>query len=230
MSTLYLKWLVAPTTLVGITNQIVRESRRSDRFMPQMNAAVITSFGDQPPHYQTVRSLPQNRETRMPTASSRCTGRRPASHGCAPARAAPTTPVPGRLPMIPGVDGVGRRDGRPAGLLRWPTTTCPRHDGPVRGRRSTVAVASSCLTTIDVAAVAATMNPAMSVLGGAASAGSRSNPVRACSCSVPPATPGRWPCGWPGASGPGRIVGAGRDPHSGWPMLTGGRRRRGGAA
>ena len=66
----------------------------------------------------------------------------------------------GELPLIPGVDGVGRDRRRRAALLRP-----RRHDARVDGgadRRSTAAAASCCRADSDAATIAAAMNPAMS--------------------------------------------------------------------
>jgi hypothetical protein len=93
----------------------------------------------------------------------------------------------GELPLVPGVDGVGRG---PDGLLRYfilPDTTL--------GAMAEQTVIDTCRSIVlpsgsDPVAVATAMNPAMSSW---IALRQRSRPGKASSSSVPPATRARWP-------------------------------------
>lgn len=122
--------------------------------MANMNAAVVTSF-DQPPHYQQF-------EVPQPTAGEEllvdvlAVGLHPrVRSGAAGAHYTST----GSLPMIPGIDGVGRR---PDGKLIYFVA-----DDAVLGTLAEKALADQRRSIelpddADATAVAATLNPAMS--------------------------------------------------------------------
>ena len=75
--------------------------------MEQMNAAVVTSF-DEPPHYRSFE-VPPARDGEI-TVDVVAVGLHPRTRSGAAGRHYTST---GRLPMIPGIDGVGRRaDGK----------------------------------------------------------------------------------------------------------------------
>jgi NADPH:quinone reductase-like Zn-dependent oxidoreductase len=122
--------------------------------MTNMNAAVVTSF-DQPPHYQRF-------EVPQPTAGEEllvdvvAVGLHPRVRSGAAGVHYTST---GSLPMIPGIDGVGRR---PDGKLIYFVA-----DDAVLGTMAEKALADERRSIelpddVDAAAVAATLNPAMS--------------------------------------------------------------------
>jgi NADPH:quinone reductase-like Zn-dependent oxidoreductase len=122
--------------------------------MATMNAAVVTSFGE-PPHYQQFE-LPQPTGAEEILVDVLAAGLHPrVRSGAAGAHYTST----GTLPMIPGIDGVGRRpDGR---LIYFATAN------DVIGTMAEKAVvdvrrAIELPDDADVAKVAAAMNPAMS--------------------------------------------------------------------
>jgi NADPH:quinone reductase-like Zn-dependent oxidoreductase len=121
--------------------------------MTNVNAAVVTSF-DQPPHYQQFE-LPQ------PTASEQlvdvlAVGVHPRVRtGAAGAHYTST----GRLPMIPGIDGVGRRpDGTRIYFVADDDVLGTMADKALVDPRRSIELPDD----VDAATVAATMNPAMS--------------------------------------------------------------------
>jgi NADPH:quinone reductase-like Zn-dependent oxidoreductase len=171
--------------------------------MTRMNAAVVTSFSE-PPHYQQF-DVPQPRTSDEVLVDVLAVGLHPrVRSGAAGAHYTST----GTLPMIPGVDGVGRRpDGR---LIYFAA------DDDVSGTLADKAIADSRRAIVlpdgaDVAKVAAAMNPAMSswvalrrrvpiqpgqsvlVLGATGNAGTMAVQIAK-------------------RLGAGRVVGAGRDP------------------
>ncbi len=120
--------------------------------MESMHAAVVTSF-DEPPHYRTV-AAPQPREGDM-LLDVLAVGVHPRTRSGAAGRHYTSS---GRLPLVPGVDGVGRR---PDGTLVY--FVAEDDEGTMAER----AVASPARTVelprdADVARIAAAMNPAMS--------------------------------------------------------------------
>ena len=122
--------------------------------MPTMNAAVVTSF-DQPPHYQPF-DVPDATEPHQILVDVLAAGLHPRVRSGA--RGAHYTSS-GKLPMVPGIDAVGRRDD---GTLIYFAA-----DDDVTGtmaERAVVDVRRSVElpADIDVARVAAAMNPAMS--------------------------------------------------------------------
>jgi len=122
--------------------------------MTTMNSAVVTSF-DRPPHYQQF-DLPAAAEPHQILVDVLAVGLHPRVR--TGARGAHYTSS-GKLPMVPGIDGVGRRDD---GTLIYFAA-----DDDVIGtmaERAVVDVRRSVELPagIDVARVAAAMNPAMS--------------------------------------------------------------------
>lgn len=171
--------------------------------MTDMNAAVVTSF-DQPPHFQRY-PIPQPTDDEHLLVDVLAVGLHPrVRSGAAGAHYTST----GTLPMIPGIDGVGRRpDGRRIYFVA---------DDQIRGTMAEKALIDTRRSIelpeeVDAATVAATMNPAMSawvalrlrvplqsgqsvlVLGATGNAGTMAIRVAK-------------------LLGAGRIVGAGRDP------------------
>jgi NADPH:quinone reductase-like Zn-dependent oxidoreductase len=122
--------------------------------MPQMNAAVVTSF-DEPPHYQPFET-PEPSTPDESLVDVLAVGLHPRVRGGA--RGAHYTST-GGLPLIPGVDGVGRRaDGT---LIYFSANSDTR--GTMADRALVDAHRSIELPAgVDVAKVAAAMNPAMS--------------------------------------------------------------------
>ena len=172
--------------------------------MAKMNAAVVTSF-DEPPHYQQF-DVPQVEDRRGDPRRRPC--RRAASPRPIGAAGAHYTSS-GRLPMIPGIDGVGRRaDGKRIYFVADDDVTGTMADKAVVDVRRAIELPDD----VDVAKVAAAMNPAMSawvalrrrvpiepgqsvlVLGATGNAGAMAVQVAK-------------------RLGAGRVVGAGRDPH-----------------
>src|ERR1700691_1598842 len=168
-----------------------------------MNAAVVTSFGE-PPHYRQFE-VPQPVSAEEFLVDVLAVGMHPrVRSGAAGAHYTST----GTLPMIPGIDGVGRRpDGR---LIYFAT------ENDVIGTMADKAVVDPRRSVdlpdhVDVAKVAAAMNPAMSswvalrrrvpiqpgqsvlVLGATGNAGTMAVKIAR-------------------LLGAGRVVGAGRDP------------------
>jgi NADPH:quinone reductase-like Zn-dependent oxidoreductase len=122
--------------------------------MTTMNAAVVTSF-DHPPRYQSFPTPEPSTPDEM-RVEVLAVGLHPrVRSGAAGAHYTST----GRLPMIPGIDGVGRRpDGTPIYFVA---------DDHSAGTMAEVAVvdprrAIELPGDVDAATVAATMNPAMS--------------------------------------------------------------------
>jgi NADPH:quinone reductase-like Zn-dependent oxidoreductase len=170
--------------------------------MEKMHAAVVTSF-DEPPHYQ---------EFDAPTKSSReqelvevlAVGLHPRVRTDASGKHYTST---GKLPMIPGVDGVGRLDdGRRVYFVADDELPGPMAERALVDMRRTVPLPEDA----DAVMIAAAMNPAMSswvalrrrvpieagqsvlVLGATGNAGSMAVQVAK-------------------RLGAGRVVGAGRD-------------------
>ncbi len=121
--------------------------------MANMNAAVVTSF-DQPPHYQQF-------EVPRPTAGEDlvdvvAVGLHPrVRSGAAGAHYTST----GRLPMIPGIDGVGRRpDGKRIYFVADDHVLGTMADKALVDERRAIELPDDA----DAPTVAATMNPAMS--------------------------------------------------------------------
>ena len=193
--------------------------------MTMMNAAVVTSFAE-PPHYQLFEAA-----TRM-HCRGRSARRRPRGFGLHPRVRKPRCAgqhywsSTGTLPMIPGIDGVGRL---PDGKLVYFAAA-----DDVLGTMAVKAVvdprrSAELPAGVDVAKVAAAMNPAMSswvalrrrvplqpgqtvlVLGATGNACRRDGRRRS-----------------PGGSAPASASsGAGRDPGAAAGAPPGGRRRRG---
>jgi len=122
--------------------------------MAKMNAAVVTSF-DRPPHYQQF-------EVPQPTASEGllldvlAVGLHPrVRSGAASAHYTNT----GTLPMIPGIDGVGRRpDGKRIYFVADDEVLGTMAERALVDERRSIELPDE----VDAATVAATMNPAMS--------------------------------------------------------------------
>jgi len=170
--------------------------------MATMNAAVVTSF-DEPPHYQRFE-VPRPSSASEVLVDVLAVGLHPRVRtGAAGAHYTST----GTLPMIPGIDGVGRRpDGRRIYFMA-------SDDGGTMADKA-IADAGRAIElpdSIDAAKVAAVMNPAMSswvalrrrvplqpgqsvlVLGATGNAGMMAVQIAK-------------------LLGAGRVVGAGRDP------------------
>lgn len=121
--------------------------------MATMNAAVVTSFGE-PPHYQRVE-VPQPARAGEILVDVLAVGLHPrVRSGAAGAHYTST----GTLPMIPGIDGVGRR---PDGRLTYfaaDDDMGTMADQAVADTRRAIELPDDA----DIAKVAAAMNPAMS--------------------------------------------------------------------
>ena len=171
--------------------------------MAKMNAAVVTSFGE-PPHYQPFE-VPQPAGAEEILVDVLAVGLHPrVRSGAAGAHYTST----GTLPMIPGIDGVGQRpDGRRLYFAADDDVIGTMADKAVVDLRRAVDLPGD----VDVAKIAAAMNPAMSswvalrrrvplrpgqgvlVLGATGNAGTMAVQVAR-------------------RLGAGRVVGAGRDP------------------
>jgi NADPH:quinone reductase-like Zn-dependent oxidoreductase len=133
---------------------VIRTNDQKEVAMPTINAAVVTSF-DEPPHYQPFE-LPAPTSDDQIVVEVLAVGLHPRVRSGA--RGAHYTSS-GTLPMIPGIDGVGRRaDGT---LIYFAA------DDDVIGTMSERAIVDPRRSVelpdgIDVAKVAAAMNPAMS--------------------------------------------------------------------
>ena len=122
--------------------------------MANMNAAVVTSF-DEPPHYQAFQvPEPGAREQRLVDVLA--VGLHPRVRtGAAGAHYTSS----GTLPMIPGVDGVGRRpDGTRIYFVAADDVLGTMADRALVDERRSIELPDD----VDTATVAATMNPAMS--------------------------------------------------------------------
>jgi NADPH:quinone reductase-like Zn-dependent oxidoreductase len=171
--------------------------------MATMHAAVVTSF-DEPPHYQQFE-VPQPIGTQEILVDVLAVGLHPrVRSGAAGAHYTSS----GTLPMIPGIDGVGRApDGRRIYFAAGDDVLGTMADRAVADLRRSVDLPGDA----DVAKVAAAMNPAMSswvalrrrvplepgqsvlVLGATGNAGTMAVQIAR-------------------RLGAGRVVGAGRDP------------------
>jgi NADPH:quinone reductase-like Zn-dependent oxidoreductase len=122
--------------------------------MTQMYAAVVTSF-DQPPHYQQFET-PQPSTDHEALVDVLAVGLHPRVRtGAAGAHYTST----GKLPMIPGIDGVGRRpDGTRIYFVADDHVLGTMADKAVVDVRRAIELPDG----VDVAKVAAAMNPAMS--------------------------------------------------------------------
>ncbi len=170
--------------------------------MEKMNAAVVTSLTE-PPHYQRFE-VPQPTTPDEMLVDVLAVGLHPRTRtGAAGAHYTSA----GTLPMIPGIDGVGQRpDGQRIYFVATDERIGTMADQAVVDRRRAIQLPDD----VDVAKVAATMNPAMSawvalrrrvplepgqsvlVLGATGSAGTMAVQVAK-------------------RLGAGRVVGAGRD-------------------
>ena len=122
--------------------------------MAQMNAAVVTSF-DEPPHYQQIE-LPQPTTPDEMLVDILAVGLHPRTRsGAAGAHYTST----GTLPMVPGIDGVGRRpDGKRIYFVARDDVIGTMADKALIDTRRAIELPDD----VDVAKVAAAMNPAMS--------------------------------------------------------------------
>jgi NADPH:quinone reductase-like Zn-dependent oxidoreductase len=122
--------------------------------MPEMNAAVVSSF-DQPPRYQAF-PLPQPSTPDEMLVDVLAVGLHPRVRSGAAGSHYTST---GTLPMIPGIDGVGRRpDGRRIYFAADDDVLGTMADKALVHPRRSVELPDH----VDVAKVAAAMNPAMS--------------------------------------------------------------------
>lgn len=121
--------------------------------MPRINAAVVTSF-DRPPRYQEIE-IPEPGEHEL-LVEVLAAGLHPRVRtGAAGAHYTST----GELPMIPGIDGVGRRpDGKRIYFVSDDHVRGTMADRALADRRRSLELPDE----VDAAAVAATVNPAMS--------------------------------------------------------------------
>jgi NADPH:quinone reductase-like Zn-dependent oxidoreductase len=120
--------------------------------MPKMNAAVVTSF-DEPPHYQQVDAPRPSGEEIL--AEVLAVGLHPRVRSGASGSHYTST---GKLPMIPGIDGVGRRpDGKLIYFAAEDDCGTMAEQARVDPRRS-IELADD----VDARKIAAAMNPAMS--------------------------------------------------------------------
>ena len=168
-----------------------------------MKAAVVTAF-DEPPRYQEF-DVPQPKTDDEIVVDVLAAGLHPRTRTGAAGSHYTST---GALPMIPGIDGVGRRtDGKKVYFVSPDDALGTMADKAVAGVRRSIELPDD----VDVAKVAAGMNPAMSswvalrrrvvieagqsvlVLGATGNAGSMAVQVAR-------------------RLGAGRVVGAGRDP------------------
>jgi NADPH:quinone reductase-like Zn-dependent oxidoreductase len=122
--------------------------------MAQMNAAVVTSF-DEPPHYQQIE-VPQPTTPDEMLVDVLAVGLHPrARSGAAGVHYTST----GTLPMVPGIDGVGRRpDGKRIYFVARDDVIGTIAEKAVIDTRRAIELPDD----VDVAKVAAAMNPAMS--------------------------------------------------------------------
>jgi len=122
--------------------------------MAQMNAAVVTSF-DEPPHYQQCE-VPQPTTPDEMLVDVLAVGLHPRTRsGAAGAHYTST----GTLPMVPGIDGVGRRpDGKRIYFVARDDVIGTMADKALIDTRRAIELPDD----VDVAKVAAAMNPAMS--------------------------------------------------------------------
>jgi NADPH:quinone reductase-like Zn-dependent oxidoreductase len=122
--------------------------------MTAMNAAVVTSF-DEPPHYQPF-DVPQPRTAEEIVVDVLAVGLHPRVRtGAAGAHYTST----GTLPMIPGIDGVGRRpDGTRVYFVAVDDALGTMADKALVDTRRAIELPDA----VDAAAIAAVMNPAMS--------------------------------------------------------------------
>jgi len=122
--------------------------------MEKMNAAVVTSF-DEPPHYQQFE-IPQPEGDDEQLVDVLAVGLHPrVRSGAAGAHYTST----GKLPMIPGIDAVGQRaDGKRIYFAADDTVFGTMAEKAVVDRRRAIELPED----VDVAKVAAAMNPAMS--------------------------------------------------------------------
>jgi NADPH:quinone reductase-like Zn-dependent oxidoreductase len=122
--------------------------------MANMNAAVVTSF-DQPPHYQPFE-VPEPKAGGQLLVDVLAVGLHPRVRtGAAGAHYTST----GTLPMIPGIDGVGRRpDGTRIYFVAVDDILGTMADKALVDERHSIELPDD----VDAATVAATMNPAMS--------------------------------------------------------------------
>jgi len=122
--------------------------------MELMHAAVVTSF-DEPPHYQQFeRPTPSTEDQAMVDVLA--VGLHPRVRTDAAGRHYTST---GKLPMIPGIDGVGRlADGRRVYFVAADEMPGPMAEQAVVDLRRTIQLPEDA----DVTTIAAAMNPAMS--------------------------------------------------------------------
>jgi NADPH:quinone reductase-like Zn-dependent oxidoreductase len=120
----------------------------------KMHAAVVTSF-EKPPHYQEF-DVPRPSSKEQELVDVLAVGLHPRVRTDASGRHYTST---GRLPMIPGVDGVARlRDGRLVYFVADDELPGPMAEKTVIDLRRTILLPADA----DVGMVAAAMNPAMS--------------------------------------------------------------------
>ena len=122
--------------------------------MAMMNAAVVTSF-DQPPRYQQLE-IPQPQSPEEILVDVLAAGLHPRVRTGA---AGTHYTSSGRLPMVPGIDAVGRRDdGRCIYFVADDHRLGTMAEKAVADRRRSIELPDDA----DVARIAAAMNPAMS--------------------------------------------------------------------
>ncbi len=122
--------------------------------MPTMNAAVVTDFAE-PPHYQQFE-VPEPQGPHQEIVEVLAAGLHPRVRSDARGTHYTST---GTLPMIPGIDGVGRRaDGSLVYFVADDDVPGTMAERALCDARRTIALPDG----VDIARVAAAMNPAMS--------------------------------------------------------------------
>ena len=144
-----LQWFASPTKIVGRP-----ELKQREHIVEKMHAAVVTSF-DEPPRYQEFE-LPVASDDDHALVDVLAVGLHPRVRADASGKHYSST---GRLPMIPGVDGVGQLDdGRRVYFVADDELPGPMAEKAVIDLRRTVPLPEDA----DVEMIAAAMNPAMS--------------------------------------------------------------------
>ena len=168
----------------------------------ESKAAVVTSF-DEPPHYQEF-VVPRPTSDSQILVDVLAVGLHPRTRTGAAGTHYTST---GTLPMIPGIDGVGRRsDGKKIYFVSDDDVLGSMAEGPW----STSGARSNCPMTLMWPRSRLPSTPPCR-RGWRCAVESPSNPVRACSSSVRPAMPGSMAVQVAKLLGAGRVVGAGRD-------------------
>src|SRR3954471_16745887 len=168
----------------------------------QIQAAVVRSFAE-PPHYEPF-DLPDHVDDDQAVVDVLAVGLHPRVRAGAAGRHYTST---GKLPMVPGVDGVGRRaDGRAVYFVADDELVGPMATRTVIDTRRTVELPAGA----DVLRIAAAMNPAMSAWV-ALRRRVPLQPVQSVLVLGATGNAGRMAVQVAKRLGAGRVVGAGRD-------------------